>query len=346
MALSSFTTLGTALQLLLRTTGGPNASGWEDSSDAGNDASLADAGAAPDILADPLGDGSGPAAGITAADAGYDSGLDLTGQSTVTLFSLFRFTVASGFQNVWADSAPDGDEFSLYRDTSTLYLWNGSSLQFVATVSNNQDYKVAVVYDAGVATIYFDDAVTPVGSIAVGQGTHPNPLFWGSFGTQNPLRGNLYATGAYSQAVDIPGLFAAMDEELAGVADPASFPTPEVPVGFDASTLPPGAILWPDPTVPAEFDFEPEVGAEVVPIQYTDGAGVWYAALLNGSITKVTLVTPSGFSPTLPTAGEQAVLDAKAADQASIQALLTTLESQDLTLAQVNTLLRNLLTAG
>lgn len=119
---------------------------------------------------------------------------------------------------------------------------------------------------------------------------------------------------------------------------------PPIPPGFDASTLPPGAIIWPTGTVPVDHTTEitPESGAEVVPIEYTDGGGVWYAILLNGSISKVTLVTPSGFTKVTPTTEEQAVIDAKNAKNAATAALLTTLQSQDLTLAQVNELLRNL----
>lgn len=123
---------------------------------------------------------------------------------------------------------------------------------------------------------------------------------------------------------------------------------PPIPPGFDPATLPPGAIVWPTLTVPVEFSTEviPDGGAEVVPIEYTDGAGVWYAILLDGSISKVTLVTPSGFVKTTPTSEEQAVIDAKVANQAAIQTLLDTLEVQDLTLSEINTLLRNLLTPG
>jgi hypothetical protein len=119
-------------------------------------------------------------------------------------------------------------------------------------------------------------------------------------------------------------------------------PRPEIPSGFDSSSLPSGAVVWPHTTVPSELGLKPEAGAVVVPIQYTDGAGVWYAALLNGCIVKVALVTPSDFEPNKPTDEEQASMDEFLDRQRETNILLAKLESEDLSLAEINTLLRTL----
>lgn len=247
MAVSSFLNIGDCVQLLSRTAGGPNDIGggssgdWPDSSGNGNNASVADTGARPTIIADPLGDGTGPAPLLANGSVpGYNSGYDTTTPNNVTVFIAANNTGyggSSGFPYWIGDSSADGDDWGLFEDSGSIYGWNGSSLlffddsaigihYFVVTKSTNTITYYQITANNG--GTQWDVSFTSTASRTHTASLWPNPVYWGSFGDDFSMNGHILCAGIYNKTLSDSGgatseigqLFDAMAEEVAGIGDP------------------------------------------------------------------------------------------------------------------------------
>lgn len=247
-----FRAIAEPLQLLLRTTGGPSDAGggtsgpWSDTSGEGNDASLA--GDPPTIVANPLGDDSGPAPLLDNPNAeGYAGGIDLTALSAATVFIAFQmndfFSGGSGFYNFLGDQSSDGDTFSIYGEGAGDVDWyDGSSSTFMNDSSGAGGLGLHI-YVAAMTTNnikIYQNCPSPAGAItwdideaaaidqAYADALRPQSLFYGCWGNQNAVNGYMLCGGTYpvgltdndhggGKSSQIGRLFAAISSEVAGI---------------------------------------------------------------------------------------------------------------------------------